>query len=258
MVRMPGESLISMPGEFSSSLGKDLWDRQTDPCYHLRSSNTGLKSHYDNLVIKPLPIYISNHIPREEFKTNLLGYDARPSGFHHRWGEDEKRIYLFGNKSEAEIDISYLKAQQKRDSEYIPVKFEPPKPPIDLKKIMDNIERENREANTERALSCLKTFEPLEPPTKFNKEITDIIEEMNREANSKLFEYKISEPVINLDVDLAPIVRVTGDETVYKGAGHSHFSFVKDKGYHVTTHLPKMGLRENSFSLRDNIEVMDL
>src|SRR3989344_5121727 len=222
MVRMPGESLISMPGEFSSSLGKDLWDRQTDPCYHLRSSNTGLKSHYDNLVIKPLPIYISNHIRREEFKTNLLGYDARPSGFHRRCGEDEKRIYLFGNKSEAEIDISYLKAQQKRDSEYIPVKFEPPKPPIDLKKIMDNIER------------------------------------MNREANSKLFEYKISEPVINLDVDLAPIVRVTGDETVYKGAGYSHFSFVKDKGYHVTTHLPKMGLRENSFSLRDNIEDMDL
>jgi len=70
--------------------------------------------------------------------------------------------------------------------------------------------------------------------------------------------HKISEPVINLDVDLAPIVMVTGDETVYKGAGHSHFSFVKDKGYHVTTHLPKMGLRENSFSLRDNIEVMDL
>ena len=42
------------------------------------------------------------------------------------------------------------------------------------------------------------------------------------------------------DVSAAQPVRETEKETVFQGAGYSHFSFVKGMGFHVTTDIPGM------------------
>ena len=48
----------------------------------------------------------------------------------------------------------------------------------------------------------------------------------------------------DLGIDLSPVARVRGKETIYENAGHSHFSHVKDKGYHVTVQIPGLGKAE--------------
>ena len=65
------------------------------------------------------------------------------------------------------------------------------------------------------------------------------------------------EPVIDSvqpDLLSASIVRQTSKETVWQGAGTSHFSFVRDEGYHVSTAIPGLGKKEellNGYTHRD-------
>ena len=62
----------------------------------------------------------------------------------------------------------------------------------------------------------------------------------------------------DLGMQRAPIVRETGRETVFRGFGHSHFSFVEGEGFHVTTQIPGMrgtGL-DDGFSLHDPVDDM--
>ena len=42
------------------------------------------------------------------------------------------------------------------------------------------------------------------------------------------------------DIERADIVERKGKETVFKGAGNSHFSFIEGKGFQVTTEVPGM------------------
>ncbi len=60
-------------------------------------------------------------------------------------------------------------------------------------------------------------------------------------------------------IEVAPIVRSTGLETVFGGAGHSHFSYVRDQGFHVTTQIPGFGRNEGlpgGLSLHDPVKGM--
>ena len=55
---------------------------------------------------------------------------------------------------------------------------------------------------------------------------------------------RVTEKRLNPDPVLAPPVRQTGPETVFQGAGNSHFSHVEGQGFHVTTQVPGIGKRE--------------
>lgn len=45
----------------------------------------------------------------------------------------------------------------------------------------------------------------------------------------------------DIGIGMAPIVRQTEAETVFAGAGNSHFSYVSGEGFHVTTQIPDLG-----------------
>jgi len=58
-------------------------------------------------------------------------------------------------------------------------------------------------------------------------------------------------------IELAPIVRQTGRETVFGGTDNSHISFVGGKGFHVTTPIRGLGKAEGfdgGFSHHDDID----
>jgi hypothetical protein len=60
----------------------------------------------------------------------------------------------------------------------------------------------------------------------------------------------------SVEIEQAPIVRHVGRETVFGGTGNSHFSFVQDKGFHVTTQLRGFGREEgfdNGHSIHDEV-----
>ncbi|MBA7494885.1 hypothetical protein ES702_05463 [subsurface metagenome] len=42
----------------------------------------------------------------------------------------------------------------------------------------------------------------------------------------------------DFNIEIAPIVKKIGAETVFKGSGMSHFSYVDGQGFHVTTNTP--------------------
>ena len=52
------------------------------------------------------------------------------------------------------------------------------------------------------------------------------------------------------EIERADIVKRAGEMTVFKGAGNSHFTFVKDEGFHVTTDIPGLnqgvGIKEHN------------
>ena len=53
-------------------------------------------------------------------------------------------------------------------------------------------------------------------------------------------------------IERALAVRRNANETVYQGAGNSHFSYVKDLGWHVTTEVP--GLRQGQrIAIHDSV-----
>lgn len=39
-------------------------------------------------------------------------------------------------------------------------------------------------------------------------------------------------------IHIAPIMKETNNETIFKGYGHSHISHVKNEGFHITTQIP--------------------
>jgi len=58
-------------------------------------------------------------------------------------------------------------------------------------------------------------------------------------------------------IELAPLVRQTLGESVFQGAGCSHFSFVPDQGFHVTTQIPGIGIPGyGGISIHDPVEPM--
>ncbi len=42
-------------------------------------------------------------------------------------------------------------------------------------------------------------------------------------------------------IEIAPIVNQKGNETNFKGAGYSHFSYIESKGFYVSTQAPGLG-----------------
>ena len=60
-------------------------------------------------------------------------------------------------------------------------------------------------------------------------------------------------------MERADIVRQTDRETVFNGAGNSHFSHVQGSGFHVTTQVPGFGAKEGldrGLSIHDPIRDM--
>ncbi len=56
----------------------------------------------------------------------------------------------------------------------------------------------------------------------------------------------------------APIINQNERETNFKGFGNSHFSFVQNQGFHVSTQIPGMrgtGL-DNGLTLHDSVKDM--
>lgn len=45
-------------------------------------------------------------------------------------------------------------------------------------------------------------------------------------------------------MEVAQIVHETSTESVFKGMGYSHFSHVEDRGFHITTNIPEVGIGE--------------
>lgn len=62
-------------------------------------------------------------------------------------------------------------------------------------------------------------------------------------------------------IEIAPQKTLFSGETVFGGAGNSHFSFVPEQGFHVTTQVPGFGMAEglsNGLPIRDLIKDMGL
>ena len=156
------------------------------------------------------------------YNVNRMGEVKLPDGFYHRWTEDEKRSHLSGSKTELELDVAALMRQVKSEQE---LRFQPKVKPRALYPLygQPEIKLEQPDYSKPREIFQLST------------ECQRILRELQEQTR----------PVPNLDpgmIELAPIVKRTKDETVFKGAGHSHFSYVEGAGFHVTTEIP--GLRQ--------------
>jgi hypothetical protein len=131
-------------------------------------------------------------------------------------------------------------------------------------------------------LSQMSNYEPPELPDPMEavRGVVDDFTKKNRDLFPEpepFLDYKPPEPVPNYEprrlekpildsVEIAPIVRRVGPETVFKGYGHSHFSHVGDeardewgRGYHVSTQIPGIGNEEgfdSGLSIHDHTRDM--